>query len=154
MFESGSDDQEEPGPPEPGAPGPGAPGSGAPGPGSWELGAPGPGSSQPGGPVSGPGDEGVAGWPVSGLPPSFGQRSAAGEQPAAAGPELGSGCGGYRPLGSLPPSGPLPSAPAERGPDQPEQHGPDQPEQHGSDQPELGAESGPQAAFDPWETYE
>ena len=52
---------------------------------------------------------------------------------AAGGPELGSGYGGYRPLGSMPPTPDQPSA---------------------ADQPEPGAETPPQAAFGPWETYE
>src|SRR5690348_11692382 len=84
--------------------------------------------------------EGLPSWPASGLPPSFGRRSAEGEGPAVIRPGPGSGYGGYRPLGSLPPSGlppsgpprgsPLPSAQAwhQAGADQPEpedeQHGP------------------------------
>src|SRR5262249_32625763 len=139
MFLSGPDDQEErePGAPEPGVPGPGAPGTSGP-----EPGVPGPGA----------GGEGAASWPASGLPPSFGQRSAAGE-PAA---------DWYRPLGSLPPSGPLPPEAAERGPRQPAALGqppaPGQPpardQPSAADQPEPGVAGGPQAAFSPWETNE
>src|SRR5262249_33964940 len=56
--------------------------------------------------------DGVPNWPASGLPPSFGQRSTEGEwPPAVAPPAPGSGHGGYRPLGSLPPSGPPPISP-------------------------------------------
>ena len=74
----------------------------------------------------------------------------------------GTGYGGYRPLGSLPPSGPRPRQPAGRGagqpssPDQPlvlgQPSSPDQPLVPG--QPQPGAEVGPQTAFGPWETYE
>src|SRR5262249_61131350 len=58
--------------------------------------------------------DGVPSWPA--LPPSFGQRSTAGERPAVAPPAPGSGYGGFRPLGSLPPGGPPPGSPSPRGP--------------------------------------
>ena len=156
MVVSGADDQEEP------EPGPG--------------------------PVAVPAPEtehdGLPHWPASGLPPSFGQRATEGERPAVAPPAPGTAHGGYRPLGSLPPSGPLPGAPAWQhasdgwpepedeqhdpggGPDGPssswEEQGPPweelgPPPQGGSDGgagPEPGAESGHEAAFGPWETYE
>src|SRR5215472_9680237 len=151
MVVSGADDQEEP-EPEPGqavAPAP-----------EPEHGAP---------------QKGLPHWPASGLPPSFGQRSAEGERPAVAPPAPGSGYGGYRPLGSLPPSGPLPRAwawhqanddwpePADEqhepggGPAGPssrwEEQGPPWDEQ-GAPWEEPGAELGHEAAFGPWETYE
>jgi MinD-like ATPase involved in chromosome partitioning or flagellar assembly len=91
MVVSGADDQEEP-EPEPGpatVPGP-EPGAGR----EHEA-------SQ----------DGVPRWPASGLPPSFGQRSTEGERHAVARPAPGSGSGGYRPLGSLPPGGPPPVGP-------------------------------------------
>ena len=89
----------------------------------------------------------MPGWPASGLPPSFGQRSTEGERPAAAGPGPGSGYGGYRPLGSLPPSGPPPTRPGNGWNEPGSQHEP-------GGQWEPGAEPGRQAAFGPWETYE
>ena len=107
MVVSGADDQEEP---EPEATaGPGA--------------APGPGHLAP--------PEGAPGWPASGLPPLFGQRSTEGERPAVTQPRPGSGSGGYRPLGSLPPSGLPPGS-----------------------LPPKSPPPGPEAAFGPWETYE
>src|SRR5215471_7117809 len=60
--------------------------------------------------------DGVPSWPASGLPPSFGQRSTEGERPAVAPPAPGSGYGGFRPLGSLPPSGPPPGSLSPGGP--------------------------------------
>ena len=101
-------------------------------------------------------------WPASGLPPSFGQRSTEGERPPVVPPGPGSGYGGYRPLGSLPPSGPPPGSPggrwAEPGNGWDESGGQDEPggrpEPDGGHGQGPGAEADPQAAFGPWETYE
>jgi MinD-like ATPase involved in chromosome partitioning or flagellar assembly len=91
MVVSGADDQEEPEPePRPAAVPETEPGTG-------------PEHETP--------QHGVPHWPESGLPPSFGQRSTEAERPAAASPAPGAGHGGYRPLGSLPPSGPPPAGP-------------------------------------------
>ena len=118
MVVSGAYDQEEPQPePEPGA---------TPEPGT-EPGAE-PGRQAP--------PEGTPSWPASGLPPLFGQRSTGEERPSVPQPEPGSGYGGYRPLGSLPPSGPPPGslspaepawhrADADRPEPEDEQHEPD-----------------------------
>jgi len=151
MF--GQDDQEEP---EPGAEVAAEPWAESGGPEAAERG---PGHVEPG--HQGP-PEGAPSWPAFGLPPSFGQRSTEGEGPAVARPEPASGYGGYRPLGSLPPSGPPPGNPwpgraawHQAGADQSEdeQHEPG-PEAGAQPGPEAGAEPGPQAAFGPWETYE
>src|SRR5580704_16324135 len=148
MVMSGPDDREEPEPePEPGAePGPGP---------APELSA---GHAEPGDQGS---QESVPSWPASGLPPSFGQRSTEGERPPVVPPGPGSGYGGYRPLGSLPPSGPPPGGPPPGGPSpggpawprasdgwpgpEVERHEPD----GGHDEygPGPGAEADPQAAF-------
>jgi MinD-like ATPase involved in chromosome partitioning or flagellar assembly len=122
-------------------------------------------------PAAGPGPEGEPSWPASGLPPSFGQRATEGERPGAARPGPGSGYGGYRPLGSLPPGGPVRGgAPWEEpGGRRPEPG----PEPHAEYGPEPGAEYGPEpespagpapgttgpgpdlpAPYGPWETYE
>jgi MinD-like ATPase involved in chromosome partitioning or flagellar assembly len=85
-------------------------------------------------------------WPAVGLPPSFGQRSAEPERPAVARPGPESGYGGYRPLGSLPPSGLPPEA--ETSP----QEGGAGPQEGGAGPQAAGA--GPEDAFGPWETYE
>src|SRR5690348_7789499 len=111
MVLSGAGDEElEP------AQGP-APGTG-PGPDAalpmWpDVAAQGPAGAGPG--HQGPQD-GVPSWPASGLPPSFGRRSTEGERPAVAPPAPGSGYGGFRPLGSLPPSGPPPGSLSPGGP--------------------------------------
>src|SRR5690349_17940456 len=60
--------------------------------------------------------DGVPSWPAAGLPSSFGQRSIEGERPAVTPPVPGSGYGGFRPLGSLPPSGPPPGSLPPSGP--------------------------------------
>jgi MinD-like ATPase involved in chromosome partitioning or flagellar assembly len=86
---------------------------------------PGTGAPEPGVPEPGPH---APRWPASGLPPSFGQRSTEAERPAAAGP----GYGGFRPLGSLPPGGPVP----------------------GSAEPRNDKGQATGAAFGAWETYE
>ena len=134
MVVSGADDQEEP-EPEPEAT---ARSGAAPGPEPGHLAPP----------------EGAPGWPASGLPPLFGQRSTEGERPAVTQPRPGSGSGGYRPLGSLPPSG-LP--PGSLPPGTPPPGGPAW-QQASGDRPEPGSgaspEPRPEAAFGPWETYE
>jgi MinD-like ATPase involved in chromosome partitioning or flagellar assembly len=51
--------------------------------------------------ISGPDDEGTPGWPASALPPSFGQRPAAGERPSFGGaglPPAGAAYGGHHAL--------------------------------------------------------
>lgn len=104
--------------------------------------------------------DGVPSWPAAGLPPSFGQRSIEGERPAVAPPAPASGYGGFRPLGSLPPSGPPPGSLSPGGPARRQagwqapaggdtEGGPD----NGAGT-EPGAEPGPRAGFGPWETYE
>src|SRR6266516_4606136 len=171
MVMFGQDDQDEPEP----EPGPEVAAEPWAEPGGPEAAERGPGQVEPG--HQGP-PEGVPSWPASGLPPSFGRRSAEGEGPAVARPEPGSGYGGYRPLGSLPPSGPPPGSPSpgraawhqggadqsedeqhEPGPEPGAQPGPESGAQPGPESgaepgPESGAEPGPQAAFGPWETYE
>jgi MinD-like ATPase involved in chromosome partitioning or flagellar assembly len=107
---SGPDDQEELEPePDPEAgPGPGTvPVMGS------DVDARGPGHEAP---VDLGPQEGMPSWPASGVPPSFGQRSTEEARPADAPPGPGSGYGGYRPLGSLPPSGPPPGGPLSGGP--------------------------------------
>jgi MinD-like ATPase involved in chromosome partitioning or flagellar assembly len=128
MVVSGADDQDEP-EPEPDSAAVPAPGT--------EHGAP---------------REGVPNWPASGLPPSFGQRSTEGERPAVASPGPGPGYGGYRPLGSLPPSGPLPGAPAwhQASGDWPESEA----RQHETDGGPAGPSSHGEEQGPPWETYE
>src|SRR5215470_349537 len=115
MVLSGADD-EEPEPEPAQGPAPWAwtePGAGA-GPGPDVALPMGPDDAGQGPAGAGPGhqgpQDGVPSWPASGLPPSFGQRSTEGERPAVTPPAPGSGYGGFRPLGSLPPSGPLPGS--------------------------------------------
>jgi MinD-like ATPase involved in chromosome partitioning or flagellar assembly len=152
MVVSGPDDEDEPEPePAAGSGAEGEPGS-TPGQGP-EAAGPDPGHEEPG--YQGPRED-VPSWPASGLPPSFGQRATEGERPAAARP--GSGYGGYRPLGSLPPGGPVRGGPPweEPGGRSPEP-GPEPQAEYG---PGPGAGTGPDAGpgspapYGPWETYE
>jgi MinD-like ATPase involved in chromosome partitioning or flagellar assembly len=161
MVLSGSDDQDEPG---------SAPGS----PAESEAGAE-PGARAESGAGAEPGDlgKGAPGWPASGLPPLFGQRSAEGERPPAEHPAVdrpaadwpgsGTGHGGFRPLGSLPPSGPPPGGgwgATEARPDEPAASDCDPREAPGgwySEEPAGAPDEearAAEAAFGPWETYE
>ena len=113
--------------------------------------------------------EGTLGRPSPGLPPSFGQRPAAGERPSFEGgglPPAGSAYGGHRPLEPQPgPAGTgLPEpAPAEPGPTGygltagPTQPGPGGYGFVSSPAPDLPVardSAGPEVAYRPWETYE
>ncbi len=148
MVISGPDDEDEPEPEQ--AAGPGATGEPGSAPGQEpEAAGQAPGHEEPG--YQGPRAD-VPNWPASGLPPAFGQRSTEGERPGAARPGPGSGYGGYRPLGSLPPGGPVRGgAPWEEpgagyGAVPHDEYGPDaRAEDAGPDSP---------ASFGPWETYE